>query len=164
MTDWSAALFPPLAGLKRSLDDVDGPLAKRMRAVYYLRTLASPEALTALSTALLDRRNSPLMRHELAYVLGQARDVMACDVLERTLDDVNEDVMVLFSNLVLSTSSSLRSSRMNGVVCSPVSQRSSTSFAMRSRFSSSSRPFRRSIMRFCSTGFTFQLRKRYTDP
>ena len=64
MTDWSAALFPPLAGLKRSLDDVDGPLAKRMRAVYYLRTLASPEALTALSTALLDRRNSPLMRHE----------------------------------------------------------------------------------------------------
>ena len=88
------AQFPPMEDLRAALGDPQAPLSMRMRAVYYLRTIASAEAIEVLSTSLLDERNTPLMRHELAYVLGQIRDPAACPVLEQVLADESDDAMV----------------------------------------------------------------------
>ena len=38
--------------------------------------------------------HSPLLRHEVAFVLGQLRDAQACATLEEVLRDVADDVMV----------------------------------------------------------------------
>ena len=88
------AQFPPMEDLRAAVGDPQAPLSMRMRAVYYLRTIASAEAIEALSTSLLDERNTPLMRHELAYVLGQIRDPAACPVLEQVLANEGDDAMV----------------------------------------------------------------------
>ena len=76
------AQFPPMVDLCAAIAETSAPLAMRMRAVYYLRTIASEEAVDVLAAALLDRENTPLMRHELAYVLGQIRNARACPTLE----------------------------------------------------------------------------------
>lgn len=70
-----------------------------MRAIYYLRSIGTAEATAILCEALRKDAvappgHSPLMRHEVAYVLGQIRDPVACDVLEKTLADPMDDVMV----------------------------------------------------------------------
>jgi deoxyhypusine monooxygenase len=88
------AQFPPMEDLRAALADPYAALSMRMRAVYYLRTISSSEAIDVLSTSLLDQRNTPLMRHELAYVLGQIRDPAACPVLEQVLADEGDDAMV----------------------------------------------------------------------
>lgn len=88
------AQFPPMVDLRAAMADPQAPLSMRMRAVYYLRTIASAEAIEVLSSSLLDQRNTPLMRHELAYVLGQIRDPAACPVLEQVLADETDDAMV----------------------------------------------------------------------
>ena len=88
------AQFPPMDDLRAAVADAFAPLGMRMRAVYYLRTIATLEAIEVLATALLDTRNTPLMRHELAYVLGQIRNPAACDTLEQVLADEAGDAMV----------------------------------------------------------------------
>jgi len=88
------ASFPPMHALRESLEQPDGPVGKRMRAIYYLRTIGGAEAIQVLSDALRDKRGSPLLRHELAYVLGQLRDETACGVLEEVLCDAADNVMV----------------------------------------------------------------------
>jgi hypothetical protein len=86
--------FPPMEDLRAAIEDVTAPLAMRMRAVYYLRTVASEAAIDILGAGLLDRQNTPLMRHELAYVLGQIRKPQACAALEAVLADEGENAMV----------------------------------------------------------------------
>jgi deoxyhypusine monooxygenase len=88
------AQFPPMVDLKAAVADAFAPLGMRMRAVYYLRTIATLEAIEVLAAGLLDTRNTPLMRHELAYVLGQIRDPAACATLEQVLADEADDAMV----------------------------------------------------------------------
>ena len=88
------AQFPPMVDLRAAIAETSAPLAMRMRAVYYLRTIASEEAVDVLAAALLDRENTPLMRHELAYVLGQIRNARACPTLEAVLADERDDAMV----------------------------------------------------------------------
>lgn len=85
---------PPLDTLAACLRDLGEPVSKRMRAIYYLRLLGTPAAIAVLSEALRERRNSQLVRHELAYVLGQMQQEKACGVLEAVLDTPDEDVMV----------------------------------------------------------------------
>ena len=85
---------PPLATLATCLQNLNDPVPKRMRAIYYLRLINNTEAIEVLSQALLDRRNSQLVRHELAYVLGQMQKSEACNVLQTVLDDGSEDTMV----------------------------------------------------------------------
>lgn len=94
---------PPISELKRALLAPGAgalPAAQRMRAIYYLRSLAdgTGTATAVLSAALtsadINPPHSPLLRHEMAYVLGQLRDAAACDALERTLADGADDVMV----------------------------------------------------------------------
>ncbi len=58
-----AVNIPPLGSLVSCLHDLADPVPKRMRAIYYLRLLASDEAIVALSDALLDRRCVALSGH-----------------------------------------------------------------------------------------------------
>ena len=86
---------PPISALQDAIvTDVSAPVAKRMRAIYYLRTMENEEAAKILMLGLNDKRNSPLLRHELAYVLGQMQLEIACAVLESVLSDIDDDVMV----------------------------------------------------------------------
>lgn len=47
-----------------------------------------------LRAALANKRDSELMRHELAYVIGQFQDADACETLQAIVQDVEDDCMV----------------------------------------------------------------------
>lgn len=94
---------PTFSDLIISLGDVSNPIGQRTRASYFLRQyfeedIANTEVrlkvVETLGLALKDVRQGALMRHELAYIMGQLRDIASCDVLEEVLIDVNENVMV----------------------------------------------------------------------
>mmetsp|Transcript_11416 Transcript_11416/g.19148 ORF Transcript_11416/g.19148 Transcript_11416/m.19148 type:complete len:311 (-) Transcript_11416:101-1033(-) len=69
-------------------------ISKRTHAAFLLRTNGSPEAATIIAEALQIRDDSELMRHELAYVLGQMQHSLVCNVLERILCDETEQLIV----------------------------------------------------------------------
>lgn len=90
-------------GLEKTLLNVDGaaPLAKRFRALFALKALASQSsspsqaaAIKALSTGLTSTQCSPLLKHELAYCLGQSKSPLALSTLISVLEDQSEDRMV----------------------------------------------------------------------
>ena len=85
---------PGLEALSKGLLDRQSPVAKRMRAIYYLRSMETLDAVNILLEALNDKENSPLLRHELAYVLGQIKNPEACEALEGVLADTTDDAMV----------------------------------------------------------------------
>mmetsp|Transcript_13466 Transcript_13466/g.27511 ORF Transcript_13466/g.27511 Transcript_13466/m.27511 type:complete len:309 (-) Transcript_13466:1188-2114(-) len=79
----------------------DVPVAARMRNLFSLKDEASlkgggcgREEAVRLLGEYLGRDPSVLVRHEAAYVLGQARNPIALPVLERTLRDQTEHPMV----------------------------------------------------------------------
>ena len=72
----------------------ENPIAKRTHAAFLLRTNGCVEAALILCEALMVREDSSLMRHELAYILGQMQLDVVCPVLERILDDETEDLIV----------------------------------------------------------------------
>ena len=77
---------------KHSLVDDEIPLFQRMRNVFALRNEGSDESCLALCFGFESK--SALLRHELAYVLGQMQNKVALPSLIERLDDVNEHVMV----------------------------------------------------------------------
>jgi hypothetical protein len=104
-----------IAELQRCLLDSSEPIAKRTRAIYALRALSeNNEAVEALASGSLHRaqqhyahcckqanslvrkENSPsaLLRHEIAYVLGQMQNATAFPHLIRILEDTQEHPMV----------------------------------------------------------------------
>ena len=85
---------PPLAELSACLLDLTQSISKRTHAAFYLRTFYPKEAVGIISESLLIKQDSSLMRHELAYVLGQIRDSSACSLLSSLLDDENDDILV----------------------------------------------------------------------
>lgn len=80
--------------LRSCLLDLSQPLPKRTHAAFHLRTLGSSEAVGAIAEALLQRKDSELMRHELAYILGQMQNEQACPVLTKIVQDVDDDILV----------------------------------------------------------------------
>lgn len=78
--------------LREKLLDAGLPMFQRMRAVFALRNVGGPAAVDALAAAFTD--DSALLRHELAYVLGQMADPHALPVLTRVLSTEDEHVMV----------------------------------------------------------------------
>jgi len=78
--------------LRISLLDEENKMFERMRAVFSLRNNRSPEAVMALCEAF--SASSALLRHELAYVLGQMQDNLAVPTLIGILSDADEHVMV----------------------------------------------------------------------
>jgi len=67
-------------------------LASRFRALFTLRNLGGAEAIKWISQAFEDE--SALLKHELAYCLGQMQDEGAIPVLETVLKDVSQEPMV----------------------------------------------------------------------
>ena len=85
---------PPFESLKACLLDLSQPIAKRTHAAFYLRTNGSLDAMKVIGDALLNRSDSSLMRHELAYILGQMQLKEAYPYLSEVLDEETEDVLV----------------------------------------------------------------------
>jgi len=81
-----------VAGLRERLLDTGLPMFQRMRAVFALRNAGGPAAVDALAEAFLDP--SALLRHEIAYVLGQMGDAHALPYLRKVLATADEHVMV----------------------------------------------------------------------
>ena len=85
---------PSIDALRTALLDISEPVGKRTRAVFYLRSIGSEEALDILCLALSNKKDSDLMRHEIAYVIGQMQNSKACSLLTRILQDTSDDSMV----------------------------------------------------------------------
>ncbi|SPO19981.1 related to LIA1 - deoxyhypusine hydroxylase [Ustilago trichophora] len=86
--------------LEKSLCDFSGstPLDQRFRSLFTIKGLAATSddhmqrAISIISTAFSD--DSALLKHELAYVLGQLEDARALPTLKRVLEDLAQDAMV----------------------------------------------------------------------
>ncbi|NXW60541.1 DOHH hydroxylase, partial [Eurystomus gularis] len=76
----------------RTLVDATQPLPARFRALFTLRNLGGRAAVDWISRAFGD--NSALLKHELAYCLGQMQDEAAIPVLIRVLEDTGQEPMV----------------------------------------------------------------------
>lgn len=85
---------PPLEALRECVLNIKEPIGKRTRGVFYLRSLNSKEALDVLLLALQNKDDSELMRHEIAYVIGQMGMEEASDVLIKIIEDLSDDCMV----------------------------------------------------------------------
>lgn len=78
--------------LKGVLCDENTRMFLRMRALFSLRNLGGEDAVDALAAGFFSK--SALLKHEIAYVLGQMQDSHALDCLIERLADGDEDVMV----------------------------------------------------------------------
>ena len=63
-----------------------------MRALFSLRNIGGKDSVDALAAAF--ESDSALLKHEIAYVMGQMQDSAAVPHLIGRLADENEDVMV----------------------------------------------------------------------
>uniref|UniRef100_A0A182N681 Deoxyhypusine hydroxylase n=1 Tax=Anopheles dirus TaxID=7168 RepID=A0A182N681_9DIPT len=74
------------------LNNRDRPLKERFRALFTLRNIGGERALESIGRCFDDE--SALLKHELAYCLGQMQDVRAIPVLTRVLADLQQEPMV----------------------------------------------------------------------
>jgi deoxyhypusine monooxygenase len=81
-----------LSSLSNDLLNPETPLHKRFRALFTLKAIGGPEAISTISKGFGDE--SALLKHEFAYVLGQMKDQRAIPKLEEVLSDEKEDPMV----------------------------------------------------------------------
>ncbi|XP_038626965.1 deoxyhypusine hydroxylase [Tachyglossus aculeatus] len=81
-----------LEAIGQTLVDARQPLQARFRALFTLRGLGGPGAVTWISRAFGDE--SALLKHELAYCLGQMQDPRAIPVLVEVLKDTSQEPMV----------------------------------------------------------------------
>lgn len=81
-----------ISAVGRILVNPKQDLTTRFRALFTLRNLGGPEAITWISEAFVDE--SALLKHELAYCLGQMQDERAIPILETVLKDTNQEPMV----------------------------------------------------------------------
>ncbi len=90
--------FPNISVLRRDLTSETVPLARRFRALFSLKHLASqspgPEATSAIEAiAAAFASPSALLKHELAYCLGQTKNAVAVPFLRAVLENKSEDAM-----------------------------------------------------------------------
>lgn len=86
-----------LATLRKAVLNLDGKtdLANRFRALFSLKSLGAEgntEAIDVIAEGFKD--SSELLKHEMAYVLGQTRQEYALDPLVKVLADPNQQAMV----------------------------------------------------------------------
>lgn len=88
-----------VSSLRQILTSESEPLARRFRALFSLKHLASQQpateqtipAIKAIAAAFTSP--SALLKHELAYCLGQSRNLASVSYLRRVLEDKEEDSM-----------------------------------------------------------------------
>ncbi|KAI9228159.1 MAG: CRE-TAG-242 protein [Piptocephalis tieghemiana] len=78
--------------LSTTLLDSSAPLQERFRALFSLKALGTDDAVSIIGEGLKDE--SALLKHELAYVLGQMLNPTACPTLASVLANEKEDPMV----------------------------------------------------------------------
>ncbi|KAL7583994.1 hypothetical protein Lser_V15G41800 [Lactuca serriola] len=78
--------------LREVILDEEKGMYERYSALFGLRNHGGDEAVAAIVESL--NAKSALLRHEVAYVLGQLQNKYASDALSRVLKDVNEHPMV----------------------------------------------------------------------
>ena len=81
-----------VGGLRTRLCDEGERMFQRMRALFALRNIGGKDAVDSLAAAF--DSSSALLKHEVAYVLGQMQDDHAVPHLISRLEDRGEDVMV----------------------------------------------------------------------
>jgi deoxyhypusine monooxygenase len=74
------------------LNDVKRPLKERFRALFTLKNIGGPVALDSINKCFAD--DSCLLKHELAYCLGQMQDENAIPILQKVLEDDKQEAMV----------------------------------------------------------------------
>ncbi|XP_013098200.1 deoxyhypusine hydroxylase isoform X2 [Stomoxys calcitrans] len=74
------------------LNNKERPLKERFRALFTLKNLGGEDAIGEISRAFAD--DSALLKHELAYCLGQMQDKKALDILTKVLEDTAQEPMV----------------------------------------------------------------------
>jgi deoxyhypusine monooxygenase len=89
---------PTIVSLRKALTDEQVALAKRFRALFSLKHVASQEpgpdasaAIEAIAAAFASP--SALLKHELAYCLGQTKNIEAVPFLRTVLENRSEDPM-----------------------------------------------------------------------
>lgn len=94
-----AAEQDEIAALRAVLVSESSPLARRFRALFSLKHYAALQPPTKQSVpaiqAIAAAFDSPsaLLKHELAYCLGQSRNLESVPYLRRVLEDNDEDAM-----------------------------------------------------------------------
>ncbi len=78
--------------LRSSICDEEERMFQRMRALFALRNIGGGDSIEALAAAFTSK--SALLKHEIAYVMGQMQDSRAVPHLIDRLRDLDEDVMV----------------------------------------------------------------------
>ena len=78
--------------LRDTLCDEGEKMFQRMRALFALRNIGGNDSVEALAAAFSS--SSALLKHEIAYVMGQMQDSTAVPHLIDRLEDYEEDVMV----------------------------------------------------------------------
>ncbi len=81
-----------IADLRTVLCNEDEKMFQRMRALFALRNIGGKDSVEALAAAYESK--SALLKHEIAYVMGQMQDPHAVPHLIERLEDGDEDVMV----------------------------------------------------------------------
>lgn len=68
------------------------PLKERFRALFTLKNIGGATAIDQIRACFKDP--SALLKHELAYCLGQMRDPAAISILINVLEDLSQEPMV----------------------------------------------------------------------
>lgn len=96
-------LLQEINHLRHTLQSSSTPLSTRFRALFSLKhhaALQPPDPITtfpalhAIASTLISPEPSPLLKHELAYCLGQTRKAEAVESLVQVLEDRGQDAMV----------------------------------------------------------------------
>ena len=74
------------------LNNIDRPLKERFRALFTLKNIGGEEAIREISKSFQDK--SELLKHEVAYCLGQMGDKNAIPILSSVLQDLNQEPIV----------------------------------------------------------------------
>eukprot|EP00761_Pharyngomonas_kirbyi_P001891 gb/GECH01001895.1/.p1 GENE.gb/GECH01001895.1/~~gb/GECH01001895.1/.p1 ORF type:complete len:315 (+),score=73.78 gb/GECH01001895.1/:1-945(+) len=81
-----------LKQLEEMISNMSLPLAERNRVLWQIKAFGGEAAVHALAKGFVD--HSPLMRHEIAYAMGQLKHKSALPILNQLLSDTTEDCMV----------------------------------------------------------------------
>lgn len=79
------------------LNDKSRPMKERFRALFTLKNIGGQVALENIFKCFED--DSALLKHELAYCMGQMQDNNAIPMLTKVLEDTSQEPMVWLKTL-----------------------------------------------------------------
>lgn len=81
-----------IRSIGRILSDSNTPMKARYRALFTLRGIGSVTAIRIIAENFTD--SSSLLKHEMAYCLGQMQNEYALDILRDLVQDIQQDIIV----------------------------------------------------------------------